>query len=93
MLGSPEEIIAYVPQEAYVMINCEDGAQEFLIEELKSIEWVKEITGTFGSYDIVTKIVTPSIETLRETISLRIRKIPEVHSTKTIICEPFHSFI
>ena len=92
MLKSPEEL-EHLSQEAYVMINCEDGAQEYVMEELGSIKGVKEMTTTVGSYDIVTKIVVPSIEVLRETIESKIRKIHKVRTTTTIICEHPRSFL
>ncbi len=37
---------------AYVLINCDMGYEEQIIEELKHISDVKEIHGTFGAYDI-----------------------------------------
>ena len=92
MLRHAEEL-EYASQEAYVMINCEDGAQEYVMEELKSIKFLKEMATTIGPYDIVTKIVVPSIEALRETIESKIRKIQKVRTTTTIICEQSKSFL
>jgi DNA-binding Lrp family transcriptional regulator len=92
MLRSPEEL-EYESQQAYVMINCEDGAQEYVLEELKSIECIKEMTTTVGSYDIVTKITVPSVEALRETIEFKIRRIQKVRTTTTIVCEQSKSFL
>ena len=57
-----------------------------VIEELGTIEGVKDIVYTFGSYDIVTKVEAISVEALREIITLRIRKIDRVRSTTTLIC-------
>ena len=92
MLRNPEEL-EYESQQAYVLINCEDGAQEYVLEELKSIKCVKEMSTTIGPYDIVTKIAVPSIEALREIIEFRIRRIPKVRTTTTIICEHSKSFL
>jgi DNA-binding Lrp family transcriptional regulator len=92
MLRNPEEL-EYESQQAYVMINCEDGAQECVIEELKSIKCVKEMTTTVGPYDIVTKIAVPSVDALRETIEFKIRRIQKVRTTTTIICEKSKSFL
>jgi DNA-binding Lrp family transcriptional regulator len=92
MLRNPEEL-EYEPQQAYVMINCEDGAQEYVIEELKSIKSIKEMTTTVGPYDILTKIAAPSIDALRETIEFKIRRIQKVRTTTTIICEQSKSFL
>ena len=72
---------------AYVMVNCETGTEPRIMEELGTIEGVKEVKYTFGSYDIVTKVEAESVEMLREIISLRIRKIDRVRSTTTLICK------
>ena len=37
--------------KAYVLINCELGSEDFVVSELKSIESVVEVHGTFGAYD------------------------------------------
>ena len=86
MLRNPEEL-EYESQQAYVMINCEDGAENYIMDELKLIKCIKEMTTTIGTYDIVTKIVVPSISVLRETIEFKIRRIQKVRTTTTIICE------
>jgi len=41
---------------AYVLINCELGSEEMVISELKLIEGVVEVHGTFGAYDILEKL-------------------------------------
>ncbi len=41
---------------AYVLINCELGSEESIIEHLKGIEGVKEVHGTFGAYDVLAKL-------------------------------------
>jgi len=61
---------------AYVLINCELGSEEAVITELKSIEGVVEVHGTFGAYDILAKVESGQVEALRETITWKIRKIP-----------------
>jgi len=60
---------------AYVLINCELGSEEEIIKQLKELEGVTEVHGTFGAYDILSKIESSSVESLRETITWKIRKI------------------
>ena len=74
-------------ETAYVMVNCENGTELKVMEDLGSIDGIKEVKYTFGSYDIVTKVEASSVESLREIISLKIRKIKNIHSTTTIICK------
>jgi len=70
---------------AYVLINCDLGAEEFVISELKSIEGVVEVHGTFGAYDILAKVEASLVEKLRETITWKIRKIVKIRSTLTLM--------
>ncbi len=70
---------------AYVLINCDLGYEEQVIEELKHISDVKEIHGTFGVYDIFAKVESDQITTLRETITSKIRKIVRIRSTLTLM--------
>ena len=70
---------------AYVLINCELGAEEAVISELKLIEGVVEVHGTFGAYDILAKVELSLVEALRETITWKIRKIAKIRSTLTLM--------
>jgi len=69
---------------AYVMITCDLGAEEPIIEELKHFEDVKEVQGVFGAYDIIAKVESPNQDVLRETITWKIRKLDKVRSTLTL---------
>jgi len=69
----------------YVLINCELGSEEAVISELKSIDGVKEVRGTFGAYDVLAKVQSDQVEKLRETITWKIRKIPKIRSTLTLM--------
>ena len=70
---------------AYVLINCELGSEESIIQQLKSLSGVVEVHGTFGAYDILAKIESSTVENLRETITWKIRKIDQIRSTLTLM--------
>lgn len=70
---------------AYVLINCELGSEEAVISELKTMEDVVEVHGTFGAYDILAKVESDQVEKLRETITWKVRKIPKIRSTLTLM--------
>jgi len=70
---------------AYILINCELGSEESIIQQLKNLDGVLEVHGTFGAYDILTKIESPTVETLREVITWKIRKIEQIRSTLTLM--------
>jgi len=70
---------------AYVLINCELGSEESIISQLKTLEGIIEVHGTFGAYDILAKIESSTVEALRETITWKIRKIEKIRSTLSLM--------
>ena len=70
---------------AYVLINCELGSEEHIIQQLNNLDGVVEVHGTFGAYDILAKIESSTVEVLRETITWKIRKIDQIRSTLTLM--------
>ena len=70
---------------AYVLINCELGSEESVISQLKALDSVKEVHGTFGAYDILAKVESDEVSTLREAITWKIRKIDKIRSTLTLM--------
>ncbi len=71
--------------QAFVLINCELGSEESVITQLKLLDGVIEVHGTFGAYDILAKIESDRVESLRELITWKIRKIENIRSTLTLM--------
>jgi DNA-binding Lrp family transcriptional regulator len=70
---------------AFVLINVESGAEDKVLNELKSIKSVEESYFSYGVYDIITKIRSESMEKLKEMVTTRIRSLDQVRSTLTLI--------
>ena len=75
---------------SYILINSDLGTDESIIVKIKEIltgeSTVKyEIQGVYGVYDIVLKLSSDDIDTLRSTITNKIRKITSVQSTLTMM--------
>ncbi len=73
-------------ETAYVMINCEMGAEGTIVEGVKSIDSVKEVSGVFGNYDVIVKLECLNIDEIRETIATKIRLLSKVRCTTTLVC-------
>ena len=69
---------------AYVLINCDLGYEEQIIEELKHISDVKEVHGVFGVYDILVKLEAGSLDEISKTVTLKIRKLDKIRFTMTL---------
>ena len=68
----------------FVLLNCDLGAEEYLLEEIKQILEVKQAYLTFGAYDIIIEIHAKSAEDFDKTVSNRIRRLSRVMSTMTL---------
>jgi len=71
--------------KAYVLINCNIGSEESVMSKLKEIDLVKEVHGTFGFYDVMGVVEADTVESIRETINRKIRKIEKIRSTLTLM--------
>ena len=69
---------------AYVLINCDLGAEEKVISELKTIHKIKEMQGVFGAYDIIAKVEAPSGDMIKD-VTAKIRRIDRIRSTLTLM--------
>jgi len=46
------------------LLNCDLGAEEFIVEELRKISQVSQAYVTFGAYDIIAEINADSQDSL-----------------------------
>ena len=70
---------------AYLLLNCELGYERAVIEQLRQLDYVKEVAATFGTFDILAKLVSPTTSELNNTISKKIRKVDNIKGTLTLI--------
>ena len=75
---------------SYILINSDLGTDESIITKIKEILGDEnniqyEIQGVYGVFDIVLKLSSDDVNTLRSTITNKIRKITSVQSTLTMM--------
>ncbi len=70
---------------AFVLINAEIGSESDVLKDLKAIPEVKEAHMVYGVYDIIARIQTETMQSLKDTISWKIRRLDKVRSTLTMI--------
>jgi len=78
--------------KAFVLIANESGTEDSVISNLNKIECVKEAYGTFGAYDILTKLESSDEQKIQRDISNGIRKIQKIYSTLTLLVNEKESF-
>ena len=74
----------YMPL-AYVLINCELGSENEIIEKIRKLPEVVEVYRVFGVYDIIVRISTSEMETLKEIIAWKIKNLDKLRSALTLI--------
>ena len=67
--------------KGFVLLNCDLGAEEFILEELKKIPNVSQAYVTFGAYDVIAEINADSREDFDETVAIKIRGLTRIVST------------
>ena len=70
--------------KGFVLLKCDLGAEEFILEELKKITNVSQAYITFGAYDVIAEINADSQEDFDETVSVKIRRLTRIVSTMTL---------
>jgi len=71
-------------EEAFVLITCEEGHEEKIINELTKINDILTTNRVRGPYNILVKIKGETIDTIMETIALKIKTIDKIQYTLTL---------
>lgn len=79
------EVLVQMMPTAIILINTEVGADEEIFEKLKNIPEVKQVYMVYGLYDIVAIVESEDLNKLRDIVYNRVRSMPKVKSTLTMI--------
>ncbi|KAF6247144.1 MAG: Lrp/AsnC family transcriptional regulator [Nitrosopumilus sp.] len=69
--------------KGFILLNCDLGAEEYIVDELKHMQDVNNAYLTFGAYDVVAEVQTQNQDELEKVIAA-IRKLSRVVSTMTL---------
>lgn len=70
---------------AMVLINTEIGTEKKVLEKLRTINGVEEAHALHSVYDIAAKVNANSIDQLKDTITLNIKRIPGTINFLTLL--------
>jgi len=71
---------------AYILAKVEAGKDREVLREIKTINGVKKVSATYGTYDLCIEVSFETIEELDAFVFDKLRKIPKVRETVTAIC-------
>jgi DNA-binding Lrp family transcriptional regulator len=69
----------------FILITTEPGKEQDVFSQLDSIQYVTNHWMLFGEYDIIARIQADDESMLTTTIVEKIRPIPGIQDTKTLI--------
>lgn len=69
---------------AYVLITTNISATDKLLEELKEIHQIKEVSAVTGDTDLIVKVEAESMDDIHDLLMDDFEKIEHIHSTKTM---------
>ena len=70
---------------AFVMINVKVGTDREVVADLRQLRFVVRVYEVYGVYDIVAEVNAETMDDLKDTVNLKIRRLQNVLSTHTII--------
>ena len=69
--------------KGFILLNCDLGAEEYIVDELKQMSDISNAYLTFGAYDVIAEIQTKDQNEFEKVIAT-IRKLSRVVSTMTL---------
>jgi uncharacterized protein with GYD domain len=69
--------------KGFILLNCDLGAEEYIVDELKQMKDISNAYLTFGAYDVIAEIQTEDQDGFEKAIAV-IRKLTRVVSTMTL---------
>ena len=70
---------------AYVLLGVQPNTEEKVYQKLQKLKEVRQVNLLFGSWDVMAQVEVPSTQALNEFMLEKIRKIPEVSLTATML--------
>lgn len=70
---------------AHMLIRCDPRYREEIVKQISELKGVKEAHGMYGAYDIIAKLVSDSMDSLRDTVTTDVNNIAHIHAKATLI--------
>jgi DNA-binding Lrp family transcriptional regulator len=70
---------------AYVLFKVGSGAEREVAQKMIEFQEVMQADVVFGEYDVIARVITTDLEKLQDFVSDKIRTVPNVLVTSTMI--------
>jgi len=71
--------------QAYILFKVRMGTEREVCRKIASFDEVLRVGIIYGEYDVIAKIAVPNLQALEEFLSVKIRKVPSIILTSTMI--------
>jgi len=71
--------------QAYILFKVSSGTEREVCRKIADFDEVLLAGIIYGEYDVIAKITVPNMRALEEFLSVKIRKVPSVLVTSTMI--------
>ena len=69
----------------YLLVETEVGRLEEVARRVRAVPHVVEVQGVTGPFDLIVKIEAPHITEALDVVLTRIRRVPGIKSTETLV--------
>jgi DNA-binding Lrp family transcriptional regulator len=70
---------------ALVLLNCQFGCEQIVMQTIRRIPEVVEVSLVSGGYDLIAKVAAEKMEKVKEVVTWQIRKLDGVRTSLTLI--------
>jgi DNA-binding Lrp family transcriptional regulator len=74
---------------AYVLITTATGKEGYVLEQMRKLPGLSEVHQLFGQFDLIARMETKDYDVLCDEVLGKVRTIPGVTGSRTLICARF----
>ncbi len=72
-------------ETVFLLVETEVGQLEGVLQRMKAVPGVAEVQAVTGPFDLIVKVEAPHLNTALDTVVHKIRRIPGIKSTETLV--------
>ncbi|TET27657.1 MAG: Lrp/AsnC family transcriptional regulator [Candidatus Bathyarchaeum sp.] len=75
---------------AYVLVTLNPGTEKDILKKIAYLNEVTRVSMMYGEYDAIIKVNTESLDQLNEFLTDKLRVLPDIFQTATLIVAKTH---
>ncbi|MDH5691098.1 MAG: Lrp/AsnC ligand binding domain-containing protein [Candidatus Bathyarchaeota archaeon] len=76
---------------AYVLVTLNPGTEKDILKKISRLNEVTRVSMMYGDYDAIIKVCTGNLEQLNHFLTDKLRVLPDIFQTATLIVAKTHS--